>query len=75
MSKNTAIQPGSATRNNGTANQRVKNDLATGKLTVLSFRTLQRTDQISPSTAKRIRQAPLRESLMDAATHQLRLTD
>jgi len=44
-------------------------------LTVLSFRTLQRTYQISPSTAKRIRQALIREGLakMDAATHQLTL--
>ena len=55
--------------------QRVKHDIATGKLTVLSFRTLQRTYQISPSTAKRIRQALLREGLakMDAATHQLKI--
>jgi len=56
--------------------QRVKHDIATGQLTVLSFRTLQRTYQISPSTAKRIRQALLREGIaeMDAATHQLTLT-
>ena len=56
--------------------QRVKHDIATGQLTVLSFRTLQRTYQISPSTAKRIRQALLREGLakMDEATHQLTLT-
>jgi len=43
------------------------------ELTVLSFRTLQRTYQISPSTAKRIRQALIRDGLMDAATHQLTL--
>ena len=57
--------------------QRVKNDIATGKLTCLSFRTLQRTYQISHSTAKLIRQALIREGIaeMDEVTHQLRLAD
>jgi hypothetical protein len=56
--------------------QQVKNDIAAGKLTRLSFRHLQRTYQISHNTANRIRQALLRERIaqMDATTHQMTLT-
>jgi hypothetical protein len=56
--------------------EQVTNDIATGELTSLSFRILQRKYQIGQSTAQLIRQAMLREGLaqMDDATHQLRLT-
>jgi DNA-binding GntR family transcriptional regulator len=56
--------------------QQVKNDIAAGKLTRLSFRHLQRTYQISHTTAKQIRQALLRQGIaqMDETTHQLTLT-
>jgi hypothetical protein len=56
--------------------QQVKDDIAAGTLTRLSFRHLQRTYQISHATAKSIRQALLREGIaqMDEATHQLTLT-
>jgi hypothetical protein len=56
--------------------EQVTNDIATGELTSLSFRTLQRKYQIGSSTAQIIRQAMLREELaqMDETTHQLRLT-
>lgn len=53
--------------------RQVKQDIAAGKLNRLSFRNLQRTYQISPSMAKSIRQALLREGIaeMDEVTHQL----
>jgi hypothetical protein len=56
--------------------EQVANDIATGELTSLSFRTLQRKYQIGSSTAQFIRQAMLREGLaqMDETSHQLRLT-
>jgi hypothetical protein len=56
--------------------ERVTKDIATGELTSLSFRSLQRKYQIGSSTAQSIRQAMLREglALMDENTHQLRLT-
>jgi hypothetical protein len=56
--------------------EQVTNDIATGELTSLSFRTLQRKYQIGASTAQFIRQAMLKEGLaqMDETTHQFRLT-
>jgi hypothetical protein len=56
--------------------EQVTNDIATGELTSLSFRTLQRKYQIGQSAAQFIRQAMIREGLaqMDEASHQLRLT-
>jgi hypothetical protein len=56
--------------------EQVTTDIATGKLTSLSFRTLQRKYQIGSSTAQLIRQAMIREGLahMDETSHQLRLT-
>jgi len=43
--------------------QQVKEDIATGELTRLSFRTLQRKYRIGPSMAQFIRQFLLREGL------------
>jgi hypothetical protein len=56
--------------------EQVTHDIATGELTSLSFRTLQRKYQIGQSTAQFIRQAMIREGLaqMDETSHQLRLT-
>jgi hypothetical protein len=56
--------------------QQVKNDIAAGKLTRLSFRHLQRTYQINHATAKLIRQALIRDGIaqIDETTHQLTLT-
>jgi hypothetical protein len=56
--------------------EQVTNDIATGELTSLSFRTLQRKYQIGQSTTQFIRQAMIREGLaqMDETSHRLRLT-
>jgi hypothetical protein len=56
--------------------EQVTKDIATGELTSLSFRTLQRKYKIGSSTAQFIRQAMLREGLaqMDETTHQFKLT-
>jgi hypothetical protein len=55
--------------------EQVTNDVVTGELTSLSFRTLQRQYRIGSSTAQLIRQALIREGLaqMDDSSHQLRL--
>jgi len=55
--------------------EQVRNDIATGRLKSLSFRTIQRTYRVGPPTAKLIRQAMLREGIayMDKNTHQITL--